>query len=193
MEERTDTPIAVKVEGHSRSVILTYFQGDINSMVDAHFTRALSKACKSKEPSVKTKKMYKTNKKDDTNTSQGGAAVSYPQSQVTSASGRMLTLTSADNSSWPPLGARAGEAPGLSSIMCSLSSEGLSLTGQQYATSLLNLLHSDRVEMGPSMASSSKPDTHSRWTLQPAFRESVDPSLNFDPGRHVDKKDLYWY
>ncbi|KAM6923347.1 uncharacterized protein FYW49_005779 [Xenentodon cancila] len=107
----------------------------------------------------------------------------------------MLTLSSADDTpaSWPSLTPRTGEAPGLSSIMCSLSSEGLSLTGQQYASSLLNLLHSDRVEMGPSMASSSKPDTLPRWALPLAFRESVDPSLDFEPGRHVDKKDLYWY
>lgn len=59
MEERTDSPIAVKVEGHSHSVILTYFQGDINSMVDAHFTRALSKGYKAKEPAAKTKKKRK--------------------------------------------------------------------------------------------------------------------------------------
>uniref|UniRef100_A0A8C6KL87 Uncharacterized protein n=1 Tax=Nothobranchius furzeri TaxID=105023 RepID=A0A8C6KL87_NOTFU len=60
MEERTDSPIAVKVEGNSHSVILTYFQGDINSMVDAHFSRALSKACKPSEVTTKTKKVDKT-------------------------------------------------------------------------------------------------------------------------------------
>ena len=60
MEDRTDSPIAVKVEEHSRCVILTYFQGDINSMVDAHFNRALSKVCKAKAPGGKTKKIRKT-------------------------------------------------------------------------------------------------------------------------------------
>lgn len=59
MEDRTDSPIAVKVEEHNRYVILTYFQGDINSMVDAHFNRALSKVCKAKAPAGKTKKFRK--------------------------------------------------------------------------------------------------------------------------------------
>uniref|UniRef100_A0A8C3AVQ1 Transcription cofactor vestigial-like protein 1 n=1 Tax=Cyclopterus lumpus TaxID=8103 RepID=A0A8C3AVQ1_CYCLU len=59
MENRNDSPMAVKVEEHSRGVILTYFQGDINSMVDAHFTRALGKVCKAKAPAVKTKKFRK--------------------------------------------------------------------------------------------------------------------------------------
>lgn len=52
--------MAVKVEKHSQYVILTYFHGDINSMVDAHFTRALSKVCKVKAPAAKTKKIRKT-------------------------------------------------------------------------------------------------------------------------------------
>lgn len=60
MEDRTESPRAVKVEEHSRCVILTYFQGDINSMVDAHFTRALSKVCKAKAPAAKSKKIRKT-------------------------------------------------------------------------------------------------------------------------------------
>lgn len=60
MEDRTDSPMAVKVERHSQYVILTYFQGDINSMVDAHFTRALGSVCKAKAPAAKTKKIRKT-------------------------------------------------------------------------------------------------------------------------------------
>lgn len=60
MADITDSPMAVKVEEHSQCVILTYFQGDINSMVDAHFSRALSKVCKAKAPAVKTKRIRKT-------------------------------------------------------------------------------------------------------------------------------------
>lgn len=59
MEDRTESPIAVKVEKHSQYVILTYFQGDINSMVNEHFDRALGKVCKAKAPSAKTKKIPK--------------------------------------------------------------------------------------------------------------------------------------
>uniref|UniRef100_A0A3B4X7Q5 Uncharacterized protein n=1 Tax=Seriola lalandi dorsalis TaxID=1841481 RepID=A0A3B4X7Q5_SERLL len=60
MEDRTETQRAVKVEEHSRCVILTYFQGDTKSMVDAHFTRALSKDYKAMAPGAKAKKFHKT-------------------------------------------------------------------------------------------------------------------------------------
>lgn len=84
--------------------------------------------------------------------------------------------------SWHSFTTRAAETQGLPSIAYSLSPDGLSLTGQQYATSLLNLLHSDRGEMGPSMASSSKPELHPSWTVPQGFRDSVDPNLGFEPG-----------
>lgn len=195
MEERTDSPIAVKVEELSQCVILTYFKGDINSMVDAHFSRALSKVCKAKAPAAKAKKIRKTIKLEHAGSCQGSAAESFSESQVPPAPGRLLSFSSADDtpSSWPSFTARTGEGPGLPSITYSLSPDGLSLTGQQYATSLLNLLHSDRGEMAPSMPSSSKPELMPSWTVPPGFRESVDPAVGFEPGRRLDKKDLYWY
>lgn len=101
-----------------------------------------------------------------------------------------LSPSGGSHSSWQPFNARPGEASGLSTIMC-LSSEGLSLTGQQYATSLLNLLHSDRGEMGPSVASSSKPETLPRWTAPPMFRESVDPSPNFEQGNPAAAHNVF--
>uniref|UniRef100_A0A671V236 Uncharacterized protein n=1 Tax=Sparus aurata TaxID=8175 RepID=A0A671V236_SPAAU len=59
--------------------------------------------------------------------------------------GRLLTFSPADDApeTWQSFTARAGEGPGLPSITYSLSQEGLTLTGQQYSTSLLNLLHND--------------------------------------------------
>lgn len=60
MEDRTDSPMAVKVEKHSHYVILTYFHGDTNSMVDAHFARALSSTCNDRAPAAKAKKIRKT-------------------------------------------------------------------------------------------------------------------------------------
>ncbi|XP_035506333.2 transcription cofactor vestigial-like protein 1 [Scophthalmus maximus] len=196
MEDRTESPRAVKVEEHSRCVILTYFQGDINSMVDAHFTRALSKVCKAKAPAAKSKKIRKTIKLEDSSPCQDSAVNHYIESQAPPVAGRLLTFSPADETppgSWHSLPARAGEGPGLPSISYSLSPDGLSLTGQQYGTSLLNLLHSDRGEMGPSMASSSKPELLPSWIMPPGFRESVDPALGFEPERRLDKKDLYWY
>lgn len=63
MEDRTESPpSAVKVEKHSQYSILTYFHGDINSMVDAHFSRALGNDCRDKAPAGKTKKLRKSMK-----------------------------------------------------------------------------------------------------------------------------------
>ncbi|KAM4733257.1 transcription cofactor vestigial-like protein 1 isoform 1-T4 [Anableps anableps] len=193
MEERADSPIAVKVEGNSHSVILTYFQGDINSMVDEHFSRALGKASKANEQGLRSKKILKTVKMESTGNCQGSVSIPYSESQVSPLTGHILTLSSAEETpgSWNTF--RSREGPSLSTIMCSLSSDGLSLTGQQYSTSLLNLLHGDRGEMGASIPSSSKPDPLPNWAMPPGFRESVDPPIGFEPGRHVDKKDLYWY
>uniref|UniRef100_A0A3P9BFK3 Si:dkeyp-11e3.1 n=1 Tax=Maylandia zebra TaxID=106582 RepID=A0A3P9BFK3_9CICH len=157
MESRTDSPIAVSVEQHSNFVILTYFQGDINSMVDAHFNRALKKDYSAKESAIKTKKHSKTIKLGESiNLTLHGLTLT---AESVSPASRLLTITTPNNtsSSWSTFPTRAGEGPGLSSIAYSLSPDGLSLTGQQYASSLLNLLHSDRGEMGP-VASSSKPE-----------------------------------
>lgn len=54
MEEDLMNPVAKKTKEESGSVLLTYFQGDINSMVDEHFSRALSQAVKPKEKSAQT-------------------------------------------------------------------------------------------------------------------------------------------
>ncbi|KAK2848947.1 hypothetical protein Q5P01_008781 [Channa striata] len=197
MEERTDSPMAVRVEEHSQYVILTYFQGDINSMVDAHFSRALNKVCQAKNPKAKAKKIRKSLKLEETSSCQGSAVNSYRDPQLLPPGGRLLTFSPSDvaPSPWHSLSPRAVEGPGFPSLACPLPPDGLSLTGQQYATSLLNLLHTDQGEMGPSMASSSKPEMLPSWTVPRDFRESAD-SLNavgFEHERRLDKKDLYWY
>lgn len=43
MEDLPKTAVWNKEDG-SNTVIFTYFEGDINSMVDAHFTRALNQS-----------------------------------------------------------------------------------------------------------------------------------------------------
>lgn len=45
----------VKTEWGSQSVVFTYFQGDINSVVDEHFSRALSGAKNPQDLSMKHK------------------------------------------------------------------------------------------------------------------------------------------
>lgn len=107
----------------------------------------------------------------------------YPKPQLPP--GSLLTLSPVEDSpnSWHPFTARGGESVGLPSIAYSLSPEGLSLTGQQYATSLLNLLHTEQADMGASLPSSSKPELHPSWMAQPGLREPVDPNVAFKPGK----------
>lgn len=120
---------------------------------------------------------------ESTDNCQGSVSAPYYESQVNPLTGHILTLSSAEETpgSWNTF--RSREGPALSTIMCSLSSHGLSLTGQQYPTSLLNLLHGDRSEMGPSIASSSKPDPLPGWAVPPGYRESMDPPAGFEPGK----------
>lgn len=193
MEDGADSPMAVKVEKHQQCVILTYFHGDTNSMVDAHFARALSTVCREKAPTPRAKKIRKSVKIEKNSSCQGSAANPYSPSKVPPPGG-LLNLSPVDDAPevWHSFATRDGDGPGLPSIAYSLSPEGLSLTGQQYATSLLNLLHTDQAEGGPSGGpSTSKPELHHSWMMQQGFRESVDPA--FEPGRRLDKKDLYWY
>ncbi|MGH0192811.1 UNVERIFIED_CONTAM: hypothetical protein FKN15_027820 [Acipenser sinensis] len=42
-------------EGQSHCVLFTYFQGDINSVVDEHFSRALNKTKKPRDLSTRNK------------------------------------------------------------------------------------------------------------------------------------------
>ncbi|CAG09828.1 unnamed protein product [Tetraodon nigroviridis] len=191
MEERTESPMAVKVEKHSQSTILTYFHGDTNSMVDAHFSRALGTVSRDKGP-AKMKKMRKSIKEKSTDRGES-TADAYPMPQLPT--GGLLNLSPMDDTpdTWHPFTARAAESAGLPSIAYSLSPERLSLAGQRYATSLLNLLHNEQADAGPSLASSSKPELHHSWMEQPGLREPVDPAMVFKPGQCLDKKDLYWY
>ncbi|KAK0148906.1 Transcription cofactor vestigial-like protein 3 [Merluccius polli] len=184
------SPISVKVEENSQSVVFTYFQGDIGSMVDEHFSRALGKADRAKpQPDpVRSKKRRKSNKSEESNSCQWMAtsSCSYPEAQLLSAKAHgSLPLSPMDESpsSWPPFPAR-GLGLGLTSMPYSITTDGLSLTGQQYATSLLNLLHSDHNEMGPGGASGSQPELLlPSWSTPAAFNDSLDPSVGFDPGR----------
>ncbi|TRY57146.1 hypothetical protein DNTS_002627, partial [Danionella cerebrum] len=59
MEEDLVNHAAKKTKEESGSVLLTYFQGDINSMVDEHFSRALSQAAKPKVECFRIKKNQK--------------------------------------------------------------------------------------------------------------------------------------
>lgn len=66
MEHQPGSPVPGKAEEQSGSLLFTYFQGDINSMVDAHFSRALENITKPKEDITKSKKPRKSVKPGNT-------------------------------------------------------------------------------------------------------------------------------
>uniref|UniRef100_A0AAV2MJX8 Uncharacterized protein n=1 Tax=Knipowitschia caucasica TaxID=637954 RepID=A0AAV2MJX8_KNICA len=191
MEDPTENPTAVKVEEHTQSVILTYFHGDISTMVDAHFSRALSKASKAKAPASKMKKMQKKIKKEMNSAFEDPPADLYPEPMTRPVPEHFVSFNPAElNSPWHAFASRK-EGLALPHMSCPLS-PGLSLTGQQCSTSLLNLLHTDRPDMAPSLPPNlpptSKAELHPNWMFP-----QVDPSNVFEQGRRLDKKDLYWY
>ncbi|KAL0974131.1 hypothetical protein UPYG_G00216060 [Umbra pygmaea] len=205
MEGQSGIPqVTVKREEQSNSVILTYFQGDINSMVDQHFNRALSKASNNKVPSGKSKKIRKVVKSESVSPScqWGVQSPSWSDGHFNSVSSR-LQLNSTKESIHPPsLGSQEHgsswafppmqhDGMGLPTMTYphAMTHESLGITGQQYSNSLLNLLHGDRSEVAASMASGSKPELLPNWGGQPGFRDPMNP----DTGIVLDKKDLYWY
>ncbi|XP_077466645.1 transcription cofactor vestigial-like protein 1 [Stigmatopora argus] len=177
MEDGMDSPVAVKVEGHSRSVILRYFRGDIGSMVDAHFSRALSRDFKGNMQAVKAKKMRKNLKLEDSNTCQPALSEALPVLSRHSVFGP----GDEPSGSWHPFVGRTGEPS--SSPVTAYSVEDLSLTGQQYASSLLNLLHGDRAETVAGMASGSKAEHLPNWMVPQGLRDSVEPAGGFELGK----------
>lgn len=187
MDDPTEDPIAVKVEEHSDSVIFTYFHGDINSMVDAHFRRALNKV-KAKTParrinkSTEEKRIHKKIKSEESRGHLESSANSYPVTQVQPVADHfvMVSPTEGPCSSWHTFPRRTVEGNTLPS---------LSVTGQECSTSLLNLLNTDRTDMQPSgLSSSTKAELLQNWMVP-----QVDPTTVYEHGRRLDKKDLYWY
>lgn len=197
MDDPTENPVPVKVEEQSQSLILTYFHGDISSMVDAHFRRALNKVTKTKTPARKLnrpteeKRIHKKIKSEESSDFQESPTDTYPAPQVRPVTEHLVMFGSTEDpcSSWHGFPRKTGEGPALPSITCTQSHNGLSVTGQQCSTSLLNLLNADRTEMPPSgLSSVSKADLLQNWMVP-----QVDPTAVFEHGHRLDKKDLYWY
>ncbi|XP_064526135.1 transcription cofactor vestigial-like protein 1 isoform X2 [Pseudopipra pipra] len=90
---------AVKTEWGSQSVVFTYFQGDINSVVDEHFSRALSNAKNPQDLSTKHKGDNVVLKNDSMSPHQWNFSSHcykpYPSSSATSMSNSGLNFPAA--------------------------------------------------------------------------------------------------
>ncbi|KAM9470715.1 transcription cofactor vestigial-like protein 1 [Clarias gariepinus] len=208
MEHQPGSPVAGKAEEHSGSLLLTYFQGDINSMVDAHFSRALENITKPKGNITKIKKPCKLVKPEQPSTSNWDMQ-SHMCFDATDSSGRIELGRHEEMPPKPrlPLNApvestnawlnspRQGTSLVLPPMVypSAASAEGLVVADHQY-NSLLNLLHNDRPDLGSVMLASSKQELMPGWVRHPGFGDQMTPDHSLDSGvPMMEKKDLYWY
>ncbi|KAI2656828.1 Transcription cofactor vestigial-like protein 1 [Labeo rohita] len=207
MEEDVGNPVAKKTKEESGSVLLTYFQGDINSMVDEHFSRALSQANKPKREPSKIKinpKVAQTNgpssqweAESETRFQPLFPAEHLRQgtSSESQTNHRMPTNHPANSPIVWSGNSRQGLSLALPPMMypSAVSSDGLMVAEHHYSNSLLNFLHNDHPNMGTAVLNSTKQDLTSGWTKYPGFGDQItDISLNSGV-QVIEKKDLYWY
>ncbi|KAJ8396522.1 hypothetical protein AAFF_G00018280 [Aldrovandia affinis] len=212
MEEKLDGPEASgRPEEQSRSILFTYFQGDINSVVDEHFSRALNKSNKPKDLSTKNKSSRRGPKEPAPAQWVFPAPAPWPEPTFPSSSSGRISLSAAEDQRSPQgvitspgsqpstlwsFAPRPGTSFGLPTMVYPqpVSAEGPGVSERPYASSFLNLLHSDRPVGGAAMGSPSKPELAPSWSPSTGFREPLGPGISLD-GIQVPekKKDLYWY
>ncbi|KAK2891191.1 hypothetical protein Q8A67_013834 [Cirrhinus molitorella] len=207
MEEDLGNPVAKKTKEESGSVLLTYFQGDINSMVDEHFSRALRQANKPKWECSKIKRNPKVAQTDGLSSQWEAQSQTKFQPLLPPEHLRQGTSSESQPNHHMPANHPANSAivwsgdcrQGLSLALppmmypSAVSSDGLMVAEHQYSNSLLNFLHNDHPEMGTVVLPSSKQDLMSGWTKYPGFGDQMtDISLNSGV-QVIEKKDLYWY
>ncbi|KAI4897298.1 hypothetical protein NFI96_024665 [Prochilodus magdalenae] len=209
MEQNAESLAEAKAEQQSGSLLYTYFQGDINSMVDEHFSRALSKVAKPKGDSSRNKKTRKSAKTEQPSSSSWDMQ-SHPHFESTYAPARIQLgrreepqtnprlpqIPHAESSTIWPGGPRQGASLMLHPMVYPsvASAEGLVAPDHQYSNSLLNLLHSDHPDLGSVMVGSSKQEFMPGWTRHPGFGDQMAPHHSLNSGMQMmEKKDLYWY
>ncbi|XP_061106129.1 transcription cofactor vestigial-like protein 1 isoform X2 [Conger conger] len=218
MEEKPGSPMAVRTEKQSQSILFTYFQGDINSVVDEHFSRALNKANKPKDLTTKNKSSRRIPKTalgpppaSAPAPGSGPApaqwvfpASAWPEADFPSSSAGRIQLSAADDLHSPqsviaspngqppalwPFSPRPGSGFGIPGMVYS---QPVSAEGpgasERQYSSFLNLLHSDRPVGGASMGSASKPELTQAWSPSTGFREPLGPGISLDGIQGSEKK-----
>lgn len=218
MEEKPGSPAAVRAEEQSQSVLFTYFQGDINSVVDEHFSRALNKANKPKDLSTKNKSSRRSPKAEALAPAAASASALGPapgqwvfpapgwsEPDFPSGSPGRIQLSGADDLHSPqgvitspngqpsplwPFSPRPGTGFGIPGMVYSqpVSAEGPAGSERQYTSSFLNLLQSDRPVAGAAMGSASKPELAQAWSPSTGFREPLGPGIGLDGIQGPEKK-----
>ncbi|XP_066505982.1 transcription cofactor vestigial-like protein 1 [Hoplias malabaricus] len=203
MEAKVDNPVEGKTEQLSGCLLYTYFHGDINSMVDEHFSRALSKASKPKTDSSNTKKTCKSAKTDqssnwDMQSTEQFDSLYFPGriqfGRQEEPQRRVPPVTTESSSIWPgshPSGAGVALPPMMYPTSMA-SAESMMGPDPQYSSSLLNLLHRDQPDLGTVLVGTSKQEFPPGWMRHSALGDQITPHHSLDSGAQ-DKKNLYWY
>ncbi|XP_043113877.1 transcription cofactor vestigial-like protein 1 [Puntigrus tetrazona] len=204
MEEDLGHLVAKKTKEESGSVLFTYFQGDINSMVDEHFSRALSQASKPKEERskiIRNHKVAQTNGLSNQWESQTRFQPLFPPEHLRQGTSSESQSNSHMPPNHPPNSAilwsgdsRQGLSVVLPPVMypSAASSDGLMVAEHQYSNSLLNFLHNDNPDLG-TVVRPSKQDFTPRWARYPGLGNQMT-DMNLNSGVQViEKKDLFWY
>ncbi|XP_016148611.1 transcription cofactor vestigial-like protein 3 [Sinocyclocheilus grahami] len=207
MDEGLGNPVAKKTKEASGSVLLTYFQGDINSMVDEHFSRALSQANNLKEERSEIKRNHKVAQTNGLSSqweaeSQTRFQPLFPPehlrqgtSSESQSNHQMLPNHPANSAILWSGDSRQGLSVVMPPMMypSAVSSDGLMVAEHQYSNSLLNFLHNDHPDLGTVVLPSSKQNLTSGWTRYPGFGDQMN-DMNLNSGVQViEKKDLFWY
>uniref|UniRef100_UPI00398F4543 transcription cofactor vestigial-like protein 3 n=1 Tax=Pristiophorus japonicus TaxID=55135 RepID=UPI00398F4543 len=206
-------------EDHSRCMLFTYFEGDINSVVDEHFSRALKRHSSPINVSAKRKSESMGPKTDEkVSTKQWAPAAPlwsspYPGRALLAGPRNAARVTTA-TAQYRPNALHALRPPPRDPwLLPAVSGQSLSaavyrqpipelhrmmpsaISNRQYS-SLLVPLQGERAAAGPSQR-----HTVPKTNLMPTWADTgpglaeMGPSLNPDIGlQHVEKrKDLYWY
>ncbi|XP_043921228.1 transcription cofactor vestigial-like protein 1 [Protopterus annectens] len=206
---------SVKTEINPRCVVFTYFQGDINSVVDEHFSRALNKDNIPKDMSTKSKNADAAIKNEKYmppamgNAPQTSWIGSYqapqPPPPRIASTGHSLPVPS---EYYQPT-VLQGQPPQLPALWpfspdpCSVYHHPLtdpplvqgSIPDRHY-TSLLSLLQHDRLS-----PESNSGTVTTKQDLSPSCTTGTQELYSVDQGLHLDRefqpqdkrKDIYWY
>ncbi|XP_028838954.1 transcription cofactor vestigial-like protein 1 [Denticeps clupeoides] len=210
-KEKTEVPRGKGHKDPPESVLFTYYQGDINSVVDEHFYRALNKASIPRDLSRKPGSPQELTAK-----AHGGPKV---KQEFPTSSQWALPNPSWPKTSFQPASVLSQFPPAEEPVASQgviMSPSGLTTNFWNYpsrqsnsfdhspmlyspagaaegpADSFLNLLHMDRPLGAIATAPKSEgPD----WNSAPGFRDSVGNRISTDPGVQAQErsKNLHWY
>ncbi|XP_041930480.1 transcription cofactor vestigial-like protein 1 [Alosa sapidissima] len=187
MEDLAGNPDVWKKEDGSNTVIYNYFECDINSMVDAHFIRALNKG----KPSSNYRKGPVEDRQLECSSSLGPAGPHKTSHGALPTAVEPLTALPLSygltGETLDLLTGGPGQMVGveLPSLLYSLPEpvEDLDLMERNYGSSLLRVLHGDRPELGTVVVAGPKAGVIHSWAHNHLRTQQPNPDERHNSGR----------